>query len=337
MDKFNIPVVLFFFKREDVTIEVVRAIKKIKPRKIYLLCDGGRNEKEHEEVINCREAVEKEINWDCEIIKKYSNKNIGVYKNIGEGAKWVFDREEVAIFLEDDNLPQDSFFNYCEELLNKYKDVEKVLWICGTNYLEEFSTKNNESYVFTKHLLPCGWASWAEKFNKFYDGELKILNDNLNDTLNKLESTYENKALYRQQKYNLLGTKNKIDTNINRASWDHQMSFSLRINNLYGISPKVNLIKNIGVDERSTHGGTSMKKVMTKRFCGMDIKPINTPLIHPKKIELDKDYEKIVGNIILLPLYQRIPLKIIRFLKPLFGYSKYESVNFRNLIKKALS
>lgn len=337
MDKFNIPVVLFFFKREDVTLQVIRAIKEVEPNKIYLLCDGGRNNEEHKEVIRCREAIEKEIDWECEVIKKYNDENIGVYKNIGEGAKWVFEREEVAIFLEDDNLPEKSFFYYCEELLEKYEKEKHVFWICGTNYLEEYKTRNDESYVFTKHLLPCGWASWGKKFTEFYDGNLDALENNMEDTMNNLKKTYENKSLYRQQKYNLLGTKNKLDTDTNKASWDHQMSFSLRINQFYGISPKVNLIKNIGVDERSTHGGTSMRKVMTRRFCGMDIKPLNVPLIHPKKIEVDKKYEKIVGKIILLPLHQRIPLKIIRFLKPLFGYGQYESIMSKKSKKKGVS
>ena len=77
-------------------------------------------------------TVEFLINWDCEVIKNYAKENRGVYQNIGEGARWVFEREEKAIFLEDDNLPETSFFRFASEMLEKYETAPEVLWICGT-------------------------------------------------------------------------------------------------------------------------------------------------------------------------------------------------------------
>ncbi|WP_422766831.1 hypothetical protein ACOX9X_11130 [Photobacterium leiognathi subsp. mandapamensis] len=155
---FNIPVALFIFKRKDSVLKILEVLAKVKPSKIYLLSDGGRNEDEKKIVDECRFAIEEAISWNCEIVKKYHTENVGVYSNIADGAKWVFSQEEKAIFLEDDNLPEETFFEYCECLLNKYRLDSRILWVCGSNYLEEVETSDNSSYFFTQNMLPCGWA-----------------------------------------------------------------------------------------------------------------------------------------------------------------------------------
>lgn len=324
MEQLKIPVVLFFFRRKDTIIKIIERISIVKPKKIYLISDGPRNEHEKIQVEECRITVEDCINWDCEIIKNYATENQGVYDRIGKGAKWVFEREEKAIFLEDDNLPEVSFFSYCNELLDYYNDDNKILWICGTNYLEDYEPEDKSSYVFTQHLLPCGWASWSSKFNKYYDGELELIDDE--NIIKKLKNQYTNKALYRQQLHSIKRTKYLLTTNPTKSSWDHQMSFSIRVNGLLGISPRTNLIKNIGVDEFSEHGGTSFKSVMTRRFCGMESKHLDFPIVHPKVVLTDYIYEKKVGNIILIPFYFRIAKFIIKFVKPVLGINENESL-----------
>ena len=112
-----------------------------------------------------------------------------------------------------------------------------------------------------------------------------------------------------------------------RSSWDYQMAFSIRINNLYGICPSVNLIKNIGVDSRSTHGGTSMTKTMTNRFCRMQDIPIIFPLTHPKKIKINILFERKISNIISIPTVKLLLIYVFRFLKKIFGINQYKSIN----------
>ena len=331
MNNFEIPVVVFFFTRDDLILQVIDRISKVKPQKIYLFSDGGRNPEEHKKVLDCRKKVEKALNRECEVIKNYAEKNRGVYESIGKGAQWVFEHEEKAIFLEDDNLPELSFFRYCKELLELYENDDRILWICGTNYLESFEPSDGSSYMFTKHLLPCGWASWSNKFLRYYDGELNGLEEP--GIEEKIKYSYENKALFKQQIYNFNGTYYKLRNNKD-VSWDYQMCFSLRANSVYGISPKKNQIKNIGVDERSTHGGTSLKKVMTRRFCGMGSKELEFPLKHPKFVIVDNEYESRISNIILQPLSMRIIYSIVRKIKPLLGFEKYESVSLRAIKEK---
>lgn len=319
---FDIPIVLFLFKRVDTLPEIIGRIGKVNPKKIYLIADGPRNENEKILTNKCRKEALDLIDWECEVVKKFSDKNLGVIGNIGEGARWVFEREQTAIFLEDDNLPEITFFKFCEEMLSKYKDNLNVLWVCGTNYLGK--SENNYSYYFTQHLLPCGWASWSNKFLNNYDIYLKNIDNQ--EQLLKFKNSYENKSLYNQQLYSVLRTKYLIDSKTSEASWDYQMLFSLRANQMYGISPIYNQIKNIGVDEYSIHGGNSWKKTMTKRFCGVETYPLQFPLSHPSQIEKNSNYEKKIGKIILIPFQDRLKRKLASFIKPLFGLKPYDSM-----------
>lgn len=301
---FDIPVVLFLFKRIDKPLLVLKRISEVKPKRLYLLSDGGRNDEEKIQVELCRKEIEQAIDWDCEVIKRYASENIGVYENIAGGAKWVFDREKYAIFLEDDNLPDISFFRYCEELLVKYKKDTRVLWICGTNYLGDYLPKNKASYIFTRNMQPCGWASWSDKFKRFYDGNLNLLENELVRT--SLSKTYLTKSLYKQDCMNWDDEKQRILKRGKPSSWDYQMSLSIRAHNLFGIVPKSNLIKNIGVDEDSIHGGVSMDLEMTRRFCEIPLKEIDFPLIHPESLTIDIDFERKIEKIITYPLYMRL-------------------------------
>jgi hypothetical protein len=319
---FDIPVVLFIFKRKDTLKRIIDRIKHVSPCKIYIIADGPRNEEEAVATKEVREYIETLIDWECEIVKNYSVENKGVYDRIGCGAKWVFTQENMAIFLEDDNLPEITFFDYCREMLELYKSDNRVLWVCGTNYLVESKESNGASYYFTQHLLPCGWASWANKFNKYYDGELDLVSD---ISLNAIKDSYQDKNLFEQDKDVVLKTQSFLKNNRKRASWDRQMLFSLRVNSLYGISPIYNQIRNIGADELSTHGGTSTNKTMTGRFCELATKPLQFPLKHPKYFLADSDYEMKTGYIILYPWYRRISLQFFRFIKPLLGLKRNES------------
>ncbi len=109
---FDIPIALFLFKRVEKTCQIIKKIAEIQPAKLYLIGDGGRDEEEQALAEECRRAAEAAISWDCEVITNYAESNRGVYENIAGGAKWVFEREDKAVFLEDDNMPEISFFAF---------------------------------------------------------------------------------------------------------------------------------------------------------------------------------------------------------------------------------
>ncbi|SNB28769.1 Putative nucleotide-diphospho-sugar transferase. Putative rhamnosyltransferase [Flavobacterium psychrophilum] len=327
---FEIPVAIFTFKRIEKTLEIIDRIAQVKPHKIYIISDNGRNQEEIDLVKDLREKVEDKIDWDCKVIKKYASKNIGVYENIANGAKWVLQQEEFAIFLEDDNLPETTFFKFCQEMLALYKDDTRVLWICGTNYLKKYSPQDGSSYVFTKHMLPCGWATWSHKFNKFYDGNLELWQ---NEYLNK-RVRFENtdKKLLKQDIGNWDRESRAIRKGFKPDSWDYQMSFTMRVHGLYAIVPMYNQIKNIGVDINSIHGGTTFEYEMTRRFCGLETTKLDFPLIHPKAVLADLLFEKLTGKIIVLPWKERLKIDVSMLLKKIFNVDVDES--FSDELKK---
>lgn len=314
-NQFNIPVCLFIFQRKDTVLRIIERIAEIKPTRLYLMSDEGRNDEEKQRVKECRETVEKAINWPCEIIKDYAKENRGVFANIGLGALRVFEKEEYAIFLEDDNLPELTFFPFCQEMLEKYKDNDRVLWICGTNYLGQYDSNANESYMFTQNLLPCGWASWAEKFTTYYD---KYFDNYTETVLMRMKDEYRIKALYDQQMLAVHRELDRKERGVCFRSWDYQMMFSIMSNDLVGISPVNNQIKNIGVDVYSEHGGSSINNIMTKRFCGMESYPLSFPLHHPATVQIDPIYEDKINRIILYPWYLRLKTNVKRVLKVFF-------------------
>ena len=325
MKKFNIPIALFIFKRGEKAALIIDQIAKVKPSKIYLIGDGPRNVNEIDEVESCRKLVESHITWDCEIVRNYAEKNRGVYQNIAGGANWVFEREGKAIFLEDDNFPAISFFEYCETLLDKYKDDTRILWICGTNYMQEYQPEDGSDYVFTQLMLPCGWASWAHKFPKFYDGGISLYRNNY--IKNKAKWLYRNKLMYEHDFPSWDGIIKAIDSGKDPSSWDYQMAFALRVNNMFGIAPKYNLIRNIGADMYSIHGGVSMDNIMTSRFCEVPIKEYSFPLKHPDVVCIDVQFEQRTEKIIILPLQYRIKGKIIKILKRILFIENEKSLS----------
>lgn len=327
MTKFDIPIALYIFKRSEKAILIIRQLSKIRPKRIYLIGDGPRDASEKEIVEKCRRSIETAITWECEIIRNYATINRGVYENIAGGAKWVFERESEAIFLEDDNLPEVSFFDFCKELLARYRNDERVLWICGTNYLEKYDTEDSADYVFTQLMLPCGWASWSHKFLKYYDGNLDLYSDS--KVLNKVKAGYRNKKLLAQNLLSWEMERQRINDGLKPISWDFQMAFSIRANNLFGIAPRLNQIQNIGIDEHATHGTGSRTNLMVKRFCEIPTHSFTFPLKHPKSLLIDFEFEERTSKIIILPLKVRIKSKIGRMLKKILHIPVYQKIRKR--------
>ncbi len=332
--QFQIPIVFFIFKRTEKSLQIMDRIAQVRPSKMYIVSDAGRNPEEQALVQECRDAVLGRIDWPCQVVQDFAQSNQGCYERIGLGALRVFAQEETAIFLEDDNLPELTFFEYCRELLERYQDNEDVLWICGTNYLEEYIPQNGADYVFTQHMHPCGWASWAKKFVPYYD---KDFTDFTDENLRRIKSRYSNRAVYRKDLNNWNHELENKRATGKYTSWDYQMSFSIRLHNKLGIVPCRNQIANIGVDGFSAHGGSSIDMVMTQRFCGMKSIPLAFPLKHPETVAVDQAFEKLVDKIVIPPASMVLKKKLIttasKVIRKVFGIPQGQSIR-KTLQKK---
>lgn len=267
-------VLFLVFNRLDTTTQVFEAIRFVRPTRLYIAADGPRDSKNGEDakIKAVRDYVMGHIDWDCAVKTLFREKNLGCKYAVSGGINWFFENEEMGIILEDDCLPHPSFFRFCEELLDRYRDDERIGIINGDNFLFG-KRRTHDSYYFSRYAHIWGWASWRRMWQK-YDVEMKqwpAVKDGewLSDIL-------QNKKLVKYCHYIFESVfNNKIDT------WDYQLFFSCLINATLNIVPNYNIVSNIGhcIDSTHTHQKNQFSEIPTieMRF----------PLSHPSMIIRD--------------------------------------------------
>src|SRR5688572_3775017 len=168
MPMLKTPVALFIFKRPDLTERVLSVLAQVRPQQLLVVSDGPRGDRPGE-VDACdaaRAIIDRVVNWNCEIVKNYSPHNLGCGPRLSSGINWVFERVEEAIVLEDDCVPHPSFFQYCDELLERYRDDERVMHITGSTY-RPYSVATQHSYFFSQFNGCWGWATWRRAWRHF--------------------------------------------------------------------------------------------------------------------------------------------------------------------------
>ncbi len=244
MKQLNTPILFLIFNRPDTTERVFEEIRKAKPKRLFVVADGPRNEEEREKCKAARAVVEK-IDWDCEVKKNYSDKNLGCKIRVSSGIDWFFKNVEQGIILEDDCLPSQSFFRFCEELLEKYKDDKRVMMISGDNFQFGKNKAPHDYYFSRKFFHIWGWATWRRAW-KHYDVDMKKWPEAKSNKI--LDGIFEDEAeKNRQIKIFEKVYAGEIDT------WDSQWVFTCIKNKGFSIVPNKNLISNIGFDKRATH------------------------------------------------------------------------------------
>ena len=282
-------VTLIFFNRPNTLSLVFEKVRLAKPPKLFLIQDGARegNAKDIENIAKCREVV-KNIDWECEVYENYSNVNLGCGMRPQTGITWVLSQVESTIILEDDCVPDMTFFEYCDELLEKYKDDERVCYISGLNHFEEWDFGNN-SYGFAKYGAIWGWATWRRAWNN-YDYNVDLIQDAYVEKIISGNLNKDSKRVDLWKKTNDLVTKgNKI------SYWDVQWGMVKHSQNQLVIIPKYNLICNIGVGVDSTHSKSSNSMHRKYRdFNNMPTKALEFPLIHPSYMICDTEYDDLL-------------------------------------------
>lgn len=300
--KLSTPITFIFFNRLDTTLKVLECIRKAQPERLYLISDGARTERngEKELVESIRNQVEAGIDWPCKIFKNYAEKNMGCHKRMASGITWVFEQEETSIILEDDIIPVPAFFQFCEELLIKYKNEDRVTYITGNNIYHDYPIK--DSYLFSKFPSIWGWATWRRAW-KFFDDSPAVWEKM--KKANTIESYYGPKwaKFYKAQiEKAYMG---ELDT------WDYQWEASRMYHNGLGIIPKYNMIENIGFNrDDATHTRGNSMYDFTK-------KNVEFPLMHPDSVQCDENYDRAYIKNIIAKEFERWTLngKILRRLR----------------------
>ena len=296
------PILFIIFNRIDTAQKVFEAIRRIQPEKLYIACDGPRENK-NVEYVACQQTrrLASLVDWPCQVKTLFLDKNLGPSLGPYTFIKWFFEQEEQGIILEHDCLPHPDFFPYCEELLNKYKDNQNIGAISGPNFIPDLQSLYSYSFTIYNHIW--GWATWRRTIDKYTldlsDISTKELNDMLKRNFPSFKERLYWKTIFKQIR------KNEIPT------WDYYLTFSLWFNNLLAISPTKNLVTNIGFGEGAVNT-TDKNSPLANR----PVYPI-MPLAHnemfiPNKKEESKYFEKfIMENKGELYLYSKIFLKKI--------------------------
>ena len=281
MQSIHTPVVFIIFNRPDLTEKVFQQITRVKPQKLFIIADGARFTEEQEKCDRARKIVQ-QVDWNCKVITNFSDVNLGCRKRVSSGLDWVFSQVEEAIILEDDCLPTESFFYFCQELLDKYRDDKRIMHISGNNF--RISGSNHlDSYYFSRLIFCWGWATWRRAWN-YYDVEMNLWNEVKEKKLFMDLMTCQEELNVRYKVWEEV-YKGNINT------WDYQWQFSVLCQGGLSVTPNQNLISNIGFGENATH--TKSQNSWLSNLPRFDLQ---FPLIHPKLMIRDIKADKIYFN-----------------------------------------
>lgn len=262
------PVALIVFNRPDKAERVFAEIRKARPPKLLVVADGPRENRAGEaQKCAATKAIINRVDWDCDVLTNFSDRNLGCMRRVSSGIDWVFKQVEEAIILEDDCIPNPTFFRYCQELLEFYRCDQRIGMISGDNF--QFGRRrNDESYYFSKYCHIWGWATWRDRWCTSYDVTMakwpRIRDEGwLTDIVgNEREAAFWHKIFERVY-------RGEIDT------WDYQWMFANWVEGRLAVLPAVNLITNIGFDPSATH------TMGDSELANLPSHALRFPLTHP--------------------------------------------------------
>ncbi|MDB5321804.1 MAG: HlpA protein [Phycisphaerales bacterium] len=294
----NTPVAMLVFNRPEQTARVFEMVRQARPPILLVVADGPRPGRA-DDAENCAKTrrIFESIDWPCDLRTRYAESNLGCKQNVSSGLAWVFDQVEETIVLEDDCLPHSTFFRFCAELLERYRDDPRIYTICGHNFQRGWR-RNQESYHFSRYTHVWGWASWRRSWRR-YDPDMKLwpamrdggwLVDVLGD---RKEADYWARAI--EMTYT-----GAFDT------WDYQMFLTAWSNHMLSIIPNVNLITNIGFGASATHTTSDSD------LGNMPLEAMQFPMQHPPFVIRDARSDAIMRRAIYAPpsLARRIRRRI---------------------------
>lgn len=303
----NAPVAFIIFNRPEFTARVFDEIARARPRKLLVIGDGPRLGRvgEAETVRRTRQIVQR-VNWPCDVLTNFSAANLGCRRRVSSGIDWVFQQVDEAIILEDDCLPEQSFFQYCQELLARYRSDQRIGMISGDNF-QLGRRDRSDSYYFSKYSHIWGWASWRNRWQGSYDEALSewpnirrggrlaaVLND-------------EGELDYWESIFQRVHTGD-IDT------WDYQWVLANFLAGRLSIMPSVNLISNIGFGPDATHtSGVSP-------LANLPVEPMRFPMVHPVEISRNQLADRYIDRMwVRPPLWRRLQSGLATKIRKLIG------------------
>lgn len=307
------PVLMVTFRRYELTKKIFEEVKKVKPKKLFILSDGPReNSKDDAIEINKVRGIFQNIDWDCEVKTLFREKNLGLKENLVSGINWFFENVEEGIIIEDDVFPSQSFFWFCQQMLEKYRNDTRIMHITGYKLKESDGKEKVSTYFFTQFPNVWGWATWRRAWK-----------------LNNPDMVGFEKFREQKQVRNIFNGRNmqkyydKLFQEVHAGkivTWDYQWFYSVFTNHGLVVRPYECLTQNLGFAEDNATN-TSVKMDTSQ-----DMNEISE-IVHPDfviPVLRDKDDDKAHFSLVYGPL--------INFIKkrPFFLFRKdfYKLVKF---------
>lgn len=308
-DALDTPVAFLVFRRPDTTARVFERIRAARPRRLFLIADGPRPDRpEDREAVERTRAVVDAVDWECDVRRNYAEENMGLRRRISSGLDWVFGQADRAIVLEDDCIPDPTFFRFADELLERYAADYRIMSVRGTSF-HGGQRVTADSYHFSRYESCWGWATWARAWRHF-DLELSrwpALRDTL---LFRSAFSSDRVADYWEGIFSRLHNS-EID------SWAYAWTFAHLVQNGLAIVPEHNLVSNAGFRPDGTHTLSNRTSL-----AGLDTTPLRFPLRHPTVVmphgAADRAHERRVLG--LRPFPQRLAHALTRRARRLFPF-----------------
>lgn len=303
---YDVPILYIIFNRLDTVKRVFPKICEKQPKQLFIACDGPRLDRngESEKVREVRDWVLKNVTWECELKTSFQEMNLGCKRNVISAISWFFSHVEYGLIIEDDCLPNDSFFDFEKSMLEMYKDDNRIMMVGGCNNQTE-KKFGNADYFFWRYNSTWGWGTWKRAW-KLYDEKMTSWRDlKESQIMNYLFPNEEERATWIQQ-FDTVAFSD-FDT------WDWQWKYTMLINNGLCILPNYNFIKNIGTDENATHtiGGN-----FDYPYDELDIMNITHPTVVMPQLDAEiygylKTEKKNYRFSVIKSLIKRKPLSIL--------------------------
>jgi hypothetical protein len=282
---FDTPVLLMIYKRPDKTAKVFEVIRQIKPKKLFVAADGPKKGSNDGDLCLQVRSIATKVDWPCEVRTLFRDNNIGAGRAVSGAITWLFEHVDRGIILEDDCLPDESFFRFCDVLLNKYAVTREIMSISGTNLLPNGWKQEKQSYLFA-HGGVWGWATWKRAWDLFdYDMPAWASDENKD----KIRKAMNHNSWFDYYFGMFEGAYQKeLD------AWDLQWFYCILNNGGLAINPTLNLVRNIGFGPDATNTSE-----VDGPYSNMELRQMEFPLKHPPELKPDKKYLRVIYRFVV--------------------------------------
>lgn len=271
------PVLFLVFNRPDVTAQVFERIREAQPSLLYVAADGPRADREGE-AVKCQQVrdIATAVDWNCEVKTLFRDQNLGCAAAVSEAINWFFEKEEEGIILEDDVLVHPTWFQFVDEMLERYRFEDEVM--CVTAHSHDYPVQEDASYAFSIYNHCWGWATWRRAWQN-YDHELKEwVNKQNSDWLEQVGDGSRAFACYWKERFDSV-LRSEVD------SWAYRWTCSVWIAGGISIHPARNMMENIGFGTSATHTKNRPERIDRTHL-------MHFPLKHPtcpRKADASRD------------------------------------------------